>query len=291
MIHIESAGLSDVGKQRDQNEDAFFLDDKLQLYVVADGMGGHQAGEVASGLVVEKIRDSVERLLHHGEGEEATATDETLSREANGLLASIREASRLVFGKAQEEERHRGMGSTVAAVYCTDSVLIAANVGDSPIYLVRGGEIECLSVPHTLAAEQSAIQPEMAEILEERFHHVVTRAMGIAEQVEPDVCEVQCFKGDTVILCSDGLSNKVSPEEMLEIVNGNHPEESCRLFVDLANDRGGDDNITVVVLRINMAKSKVRGLLDFLLRRSANVIGFLKGKSPIRLNREFPGSG
>jgi protein phosphatase len=156
------------------------------------------------------------------------------------------------------------MGSTVAAIYYADSTIIAANLGDSPIYLVRRGEIEPLYVPHTLVAEQTAIDPERAKLLEERFHHVITRAIGVAEEAFPDVCEVPFFPGDIIILCSDGLSNMVSPEEICDIVGNNNPEAACRLLVDLANERGGDDNITVIVLR-GLAVHKQHILLRILL--------------------------
>jgi serine/threonine protein phosphatase PrpC len=261
MTAIESAGLTDVGKKREENEDSYLADDELHLYLVADGMGGHLAGEVASSMAVETIREC---MLPERSAEAREEEDETLSGDANRLLAGIRAANRAVVERARQEEQCRGMGSTVAAIYYADSTIIAANLGDSPIYLVRREEIEPLYVPHTLVAEQAAIDPERAKLLEERFHHVITRAIGVAEEALPDVCEVPFFPGDIVILCSDGLSNMVSPEEICDIVRENNPEASCRQLVDLANERGGDDNITVIVLK-GLAVQKQHILLRILL--------------------------
>ena len=256
MIQIESAGITDVGKQREGNEDAYLLDDEHQLYVVADGMGGHLAGEVASGIVVETFRSALERDDASG----IAVIDETLSAEGNRVLAWIQTANELVHRKAQQDEDCRGMGSTVSAVYCTDSTMITANVGDSPIYLVRNGEIELISFEHTVAAEQAGTDPERLKRIPEKFLHMLSRAVGVAEDVEADASETPCFTGDIVIICSDGLSNLVSPEEICTLVAENPPDAACRLFVDMANDRGGHDNITVIVLKITGITSK-KGLL------------------------------
>lgn len=259
MVHIEAAGLTDVGKKREGNEDAYFLDDTNRLYVVADGMGGHQAGEVASGIVIEIIK----KLIEEGEEKTIAEFDARLSAHANHLVSCIRAANRAVYSRAREREEYRGMGSTLAAVYYTDSTFIAANVGDSPIYLVRDGNIEPLSVAHTVAAELAVSNPERLKTLDEKIQHMLTRAMGVNEEVNADVCETQCFKGDCIIICSDGLSNKVSPQEMALVVSQNAPETACRIFIDLANERGGEDNITVIVLRATMLNSKKSPLLLF----------------------------
>lgn len=267
MMLIESAGLTDRGKKREGNEDAFLLDDTIRLYVVADGMGGHLAGEVASRLVVETIHDCLKRCLAHGEADDTVEhIDETISKDANRLLTSIRAANQAVYRKGRQQEHCRGMGSTVAAVCFSDATLIAANVGDSPIYLVRKGEIELLSVTHTVAEEQAALNPAKAQLLRERYHHVLTRAIGAGQEADPDVCEVQCFNEDKVILCSDGLSNKVSPAEMLALVNQHNAQKACMMLVDLANDRGGDDNITVIVLKVAMAAADKNALAGLFLK-------------------------
>lgn len=251
MLWVESAGITDVGMKRTGNEDSLFLDDEHRLYVVADGMGGHQAGEIASSLVVETMRDYMKRFNDdQTEVEELANFDETLSKEANRLISSIQLANHGVNQVSQTKESYKGMGSTVSAVSLTDDTLIAANVGDSPIYLVHNGSIERISVLHTVIAEQEAIDPEAAKNLGNQFRHMLTRAMGIKETVEPDVCEIPFFNNDIVVISSDGLTDKVSPEEILEVVKDQKPERACRSLVDMANERGGDDNVTVIVLKL-----------------------------------------
>jgi PPM family protein phosphatase len=257
MVVIESKGISDVGKKRKINEDAMFLDDSINLYVVADGMGGHQAGEVASSIVVETIRDHMTKYKGNERfAEERENADESISKGANRLVSSIYLANSGVYGLSKKNESYEGMGSTVSAVLFTDETLIAANVGDSPIYLIHKDKIELISVSHTVLAEQMAIDPERARNIEPRFAHMLTRAVGIEETIKPDVCETPYFKGDVLVLSSDGLSDKVSPEEILKIVGNKQTHNACMALVDLANERGGDDNITVIVLRVKDKKNK-----------------------------------
>lgn len=241
MVIVESAGLTDVGKIRQSNEDCIFIDDAQGLYLVADGMGGHRAGEVASTLVVQSIRDF---LAKGGPADNHTPCPGSLSSRAHRLLASIEWSNRIVYQTACGQEDYRGMGSTVAAVYFSEDTVIAANVGDSPIYLARNGTINLLSVPHTLQAAlpADAQAPFMGNIL--------TRAVGPKNLVEADICELNCFKDDQLVICSDGLSTKVAPQEILSLTTSLAPDSACRAMVQLANERGGDDNISAVVLRV-----------------------------------------
>jgi protein phosphatase len=250
MILIESAGITDRGRKRQANEDALFLEDSMGLYVVADGMGGHLAGEVASRMVVETIGDYIRSCQENAENETPIYCNQTLSKEANRLMSGIHLSNKAVHEAARDNKSYRGMGSTVSAVYFTDGTLIAANVGDSPIYLIRDGQIQLLSVPHTVMAEQSALDPANAEKLGMEFRHVLTRAMGTEESVKADIYEIECFRDDILVISSDGLSDKASPEEIKALVDGNGSDAACRRLVDLANNRGGDDNITAIVLKI-----------------------------------------
>ena len=250
MVVVESSSITDVGRRRKSNEDSLFVNDDIDLYVVADGMGGHQAGEVASRIVVESIRDYMMKFKEKTIDEEINDIDKTLSEEAKHLYSSVHQANIKVYLLSKSNESYKGMGSTVSAVYFTDSTLIAINVGDSPIYLIRKGDIKTLSVCHTMMAELEAMAPKKAEPLGKQYRHMLTRAMGVNETVKPDICELQVFKGDTLVISSDGLSDKVSPEEILDVVNNEEPDKACRHLVDLANERGGEDNITVVILNI-----------------------------------------
>ena len=276
MIEIESAGLTDVGKRRTGNEDALFLDDALGLYVVADGMGGHQAGEIASQLVVKTISDYILQSKNNGSGRENNDWDKTLSSEANRLLSGIQLSNKVVHDASMDNDAYRGMGSTVSAAYFTDGTLIVANVGDSPIYLIRDGKIKLISVLHTVAAEQAAINPENAKNLGIEFRHVLTRAMGTEESVKADIYEINCFKNDTLVISSDGLSDKASPQEILELVNQDGLDTVCQRLVQLANDRGGEDNVTTIVLKVKQVK-KTR--LNF--RRMKAVINRFFSQAPL----------
>jgi protein phosphatase len=264
MVTIESAGITDIGRRRDQNEDSLFIDDGMGLYVVADGMGGHKAGEVASKLVVETIRDYLKQNQSDGQVEDLTKVDPSLSKEARQLLAGIHLSNRIVHQTSLSNEAYKGMGSTVSAIFFTKKTFIVANVGDSLIYLIRDGKIELISVPHTLIAEQTELDPENAELLWSDFKHVLTRAMGVDKSVKADINEVPFFKNDILVISSDGLTDKASPEEILELVHNRRSERACQGLVDLANSRGGDDNITAIVLRVKSSGNGTRGAMGWI---------------------------
>ncbi len=177
------------------------------------------------------------------------------------MLASIHLSNRVVHQTARDNEDYKGMGSTVSAVYFTENTFIVANVGDSLVYLIRDGEIDLLSVPHTLVAEQAALDPENAEVLWADFKHVLTRAIGVDESVKADINEIPFYKEDIIVISSDGLTDKASPEEILELVYNQRSDKACQELVDLANARGGEDNITAIVLRIKSARNRNRGFM------------------------------
>ncbi len=250
MVMIDSAGLSDVGRKRLENQDCFCVEDNLNLYVVADGMGGHLAGEVAGRMVVDSIRNYFIALSSKRKQPPPPRHDDSLSPEANHLLNAVAYANSQVYQASIDEPGYRGMGSTVAALLFTPDTFVAANVGDSSIYLIHESNIERLSVPHTVIASQAELEPEQLQLYGTDFQHMLTRGIGIEAEVEPDFCESPCFEGDRFIICSDGLSDKVTPDEIREIASVGAPRKICRSLVDLANERGGDDNTTVVVLTI-----------------------------------------
>jgi serine/threonine protein phosphatase PrpC len=288
MIIVESASITDKGKIRKANEDALILEDALGLYVVADGMGGHRAGEIASRLVVETIGDYIRKFTDNDHCAQNADFDETLSLEANRLLGSIRMSNQVVHEASLANSSCRGMGSTVSAIFFTDSTLIAANVGDSPIYLIRDGKIKLLSVPHTFLAEQRALNPENAEKLGMQFRHVLTRAVGTDQSVNADIYEIQCFRDDILVISSDGLNDKVSAEEILELVHNNGPDAACRKLVKLANDRGGEDNITVIVIKVQLVKNsqhKINRILALVKRNSVRILTRIKFNLTIKYPR------
>ncbi len=251
MIIAASAGQTDVGKKRKGNEDSFLIDEALGLFVVADGMGGRKAGEVASRLVVDTLQKTLHKLATAVNPAQMVGFDRNLSTEANQLVYSIRRANLKTFDYAQNDEKCQGMGSTVSAVFFRDDQVVVSNVGDSPIFRVRAGTAETVSTIHTVMAEQESIAPEGGLKLGQQYLHMITRAMGISETVNPDTRELDCQTGDIFVICSDGLSDKAFPEEIAEIVQQETPKAACTALIKMANERGGDDNITVVVIRVD----------------------------------------
>lgn len=259
MIEIESAGLSEIGKKRHANEDRMLVNDALRLYAVADGMGGHKAGEVASQLTVDTLQAHIKKTPKNG-SDLWGRREKRLSRSAGQLLAAIQCSNQAVHSASRSNSAYHGMGTTVAAVLFTGDTVIAANVGDSSIHLIRDAEITQLSVEHTLLAEQRAANDEMAESAARGLSHVLTRAIGTHAEVNVDIFELQCFTNDILVICSDGLTGKASPADIRTIVLAEEdPRTACRRLIDLANKRGGDDNITAVVVKVRQVAQR-RGI-------------------------------
>ena len=230
------SALSDVGLSRKNNEDNFSIC-APHLYVVADGMGGHQAGEVASKIAVTTVKEYV---LKYGPNQ----LDGDLLRDA------IREANRQVFEAAAARPDCTGMGTTVSAVIVRDSQIHWAHVGDSRIYLFREGKAELITDDHSVVwqlLKQGGITSEEAEVHPKR--NMLTRAVGIDAEIEVDVGSNPFFVGDQLILCTDGLTNLVSGEELAQITTQfSDAEETVKYLVNQAKERGGFDNITVILI-------------------------------------------
>ncbi len=254
--HVVAAALTDVGRERDHNEDSFALLDEHGLYVVADGMGGHSAGDVASALATQAVSDFFKQTDH----EDATwpaGFNTKMTEEENRLTTGIRLANRLVFERSVANLDLRGMGTTVVgATFSKDGQRLAiAHVGDSRAYRVRNGEIAQLTRDHSLVSEVLAAMPDLSE--EQRAElpkNVVTRALGVQDSVNVDVGSFEVAEGDVYVLCSDGLSGMLTDEEILAIVAASpEPQLACLRLVNAANDHGGEDNVTVLVMRIGSA--------------------------------------
>ena len=287
MATIQSAGITDVGKKRKGNEDSLFFSDAMGFYVVSDGMGGHKAGEVASQMVVEALQEHMQKAKGESKADDMTYADETLSKEANHLVAGIHQANQAVHQRSQSSSDYQGMGATVSAVYLTDGTLIVSNVGDSPIYLIREGVIETISVLHTWTAAHAALAPEGSKPLGKQFQHMLTQAMGVDGVVKPDTREIPMLKGDIVVICSDGLSDNVSPEEIRDIVLKEQPLQACQTLVDLSNEIRGHDNITVIVLKIKALTADGRELdLEENGIESAEDLPVPKSKIPVEYDTE-----
>ena len=249
MLTVESAALSDPGKKRKANEDNFVIDQDLGLYVVADGMGGHAAGEVASRVAVETIASYIRNVSTQKNPEELPDSGQRLSKAANRLAAGLHLANRSVYDLARGNSHYTGMGTTVSAVLFTSQTLIAANVGDSPIFLIRGDNMELISTLHTIASAARAADPD-GESLNDEFQHMLTQAVGGEADVEVALVEKKCQTGDMIVIASDGLTDMLSPEEIRRTVISEKPAGACKKLIEQANAKGGLDNITVVVIKI-----------------------------------------
>jgi serine/threonine protein phosphatase PrpC len=249
-LHLRTSGISDIGLQREGNEDSLLVEDSLGLYIVADGMGGHLAGEVASKVAVEMINKSYRKWLmsETPEDELFGYPDRSLSRPGNYILSSIRLANRVIYEMAVEYDQYHGMGTTVSIVLVTSGLVVAANVGDSRIYMVRDGRLERLSKDHTIVSEQVEMGVMSAEeAAVSPLKHILTRNLGSAENVDAEIFEIEPSNKDRLILCSDGLTDLVSDEEILAVTKkAEDPENLCQKFVQLARSRGAHDNTTVV---------------------------------------------
>lgn len=249
-----SAGLTDVGRKRNHNEDSFLVDEELQLFVVADGMGGHAGGGTASRIAVETI--DREMRTSRAAGGDPFSTETTLqdSPLPELLRSAVEKACMEIFRQAQEDPRLTGMGTTVIALVVQGEHALFAHVGDSRAYLVRGNLIQQISEDHSLVNEQikaGMITPEEAK--HSRYKNIITRSVGFEEEVQVDVMGIVTHPGDSFILCSDGLANLVEDTEIQKVVSEVPLADAPKKLVDLANERGGDDNITVIVVHTERA--------------------------------------
>lgn len=251
-LRYVAAAKTDIGQKRQGNEDRFCLDPALGLYVVADGMGGHAAGEVASRLAVETIQEWMGKYLSGADAAIVGPAAAAGSAEANFLLNSIRLANRIIFDSAKERREYAGMGTTVVAVLARDDRFVLAHVGDSRIYRIRRDHIAQVSRDHSFVQQQvdNGMMSE-AEAHQSQYRHMITRALGLKENVDVDLTEQPARPGDVLLLCSDGLSDLLDDEEMLAAVRDHADDlnQACQALVDRANSKGGDDNITVLVVR------------------------------------------
>lgn len=238
-MKIRGIGTSDKGRRRPSNEDSFLADQDQGLFVVADGMGGHAAGEVASRLAVE----TVERTLRQ-EG----ATDED-ARES--IRRAVRKANEAIVEQTQLRPDLQGMGTTLVMALVENATAWIGHVGDSRAYRIRGDSIELLTRDHSWVSEQMRLGHLSAEEASRHpWRHVITRALGSRDDVEAEVWAEPLHSGDLILLCSDGLNSMADEEQILAAVRaaGGDLQEACRKLIELANASGGEDNITVVLL-------------------------------------------
>lgn len=244
------AQRTDVGLKRQHNEDTVayiipkdpeILAKKGALFIVADGMGGHAAGEVASEMAVS----TVSTLYYQDDDPDAPGC----------LLRSIQYANAIIFQKAMEHVEHNGMGTTCVATVLLGNLAYIANIGDSRAYLVRKGQVRQVSLDHSWVAEQvrAGVMTE-AEARQHEMRNMITRSLGSLPEVEVDIFVETVEEGDALVMCSDGLSGMMSDSEILTIVEKYSPQECVYRLIERANARGGNDNITALVVRVSFPK-------------------------------------
>jgi protein phosphatase len=258
---------TDVGRKRVHNEDSLCADPTLGLFVVCDGLGGHNSGEIASALAVQVIQQHLREASKNRALPILGPMNPELAPQTNRLASAVRLANQVVHGAGLSEPNLFGMATTVVCALINGPLLSVAHAGDSRLYLVRGATIRALTVDHSLVAEQVR-QGILTEEQAERSVHrnIVTRALGARETLEVDLNETELVTGDCLLLCSDGLTRGVSAPEILRVLKEEqNPEVACDQLIDLANAAGGEDNTTVIVVRIvdvGSDERKPRGTLS-----------------------------
>lgn len=250
-LNMAVSALSDVGRRRQENEDSMLYDENLHLYVVADGMGGHVGGGMASKLAVQTIIESMRAIIAEDETDGGVVTS-GIRKPESILSAAIGKASKKIHNCARDDKTLRGMGTTVVVLWVAEGKAYIAHVGDSRCYLLRRGQLLQLTDDHSLVGEQmraGIITQEDART--HKYKNVITRSVGFQEHVDIDVIVRAVRPGDTFILCTDGLTNLISDEELADLLEPADLNMSCRVLIDAANSKGGDDNITVMLARVD----------------------------------------
>ncbi len=239
LIHYSAAAVSDRGRKRSSNEDAFGYSVEHGVYVVCDGMGGAAAGEVASSLAVDEV---MRQLTERNQGETLQAAVER----------AVSNANQAIFDRSQANARFNGMGTTLVALVAEERSVQILNVGDSRCYLQRAGHLEQITLDHSLVEEQIRLgRMSQSEAQRSPLRNVITRALGTQSHVTPDIFQFEARPGDMFLLCSDGLTREVADAKIEAILLSNTPAETlCKQLVLAANQAGGSDNITCVLVQV-----------------------------------------
>ncbi len=236
-MRLQSWGISDKGLKREGNQDSFLIDDRLGVFVVADGVGGHFGGEVASAIAVDTVRE----VVSHPKAVEFKPKEV--------VVQAYEEASHRIFDRATNDPKLNGMGTTMVMSYVRDNKIFIGNVGDSRCYLYRKPFVWQLTEDHSLVNEQIRLGMMTEEQARKVIgKNVITRSVGFERDVFPDILEREISSGDVFLFCSDGLTGMVPDDEMMSIFNSTPIEKVVPLMIQRAIEHGGDDNVTVLVL-------------------------------------------
>lgn len=251
-MKLRYAGLTHVGMKRTHNEDNFALLPDESLYIVADGMGGHASGEVASQMAVETLMSFFRMTSRDEEVTWPYKEEKNLRYDENRLVTAIKFSNQRIFEASAREARFKGMGTTIVTAFFTQGGAYLGHVGDSRGYRIRDHKIEQITEDHSLLNDYIKANKLVTEEEIENFPHknVIVRALGMKDTVQVDINRLDPTEGDVYLLCSDGLSGMISDPMILEIVEGSdNLEEACEVLIQAANDAGGNDNITVAMVQ------------------------------------------
>jgi protein phosphatase len=253
-ITVEVAGETNVGMKRTHNEDSYSIFKEEKLFIVCDGMGGHASGEIASQMAAETLRNFFKDTREDMELTWPYKMDRSKRYQENRLITGIKLANLRIHEAAKKEAKYHGMGTTLVSVFFVEEGIYFAHVGDSRIYRIRDNLIEQVTEDHSLLNDYIKMKKLSPEEIENFPHkNVIVRALGMKDSVNVDTFFEKPQPGDLYLLCSDGLSGELSDPEMLDIVNRSSEDlqTGCHQLIDAANNAGGQDNITVVLVRIH----------------------------------------
>ena len=271
-VRIASGGVSDVGRVRTNNEDCYKIVERLNLFVLSDGMGGEVHGEIASAMAVETVVKHCLDAETNPAAQVIGAVQPYWSARTKHLATAVHLANRTIFKAAEKNPDHRGMGATLTAAWIDGAKLSIAHVGDSRAYLVRSGSLLQLTRDHSLVAEQVRRGIlTAAEAEESTMQSVLLRALGAQAAIEVDAEEHTLFPRDVLLLCSDGLTRMVTEPEIAGTLQAEtDPTRAAEKLVALANERGGPDNITVLTVRL---EKDSKGWFSWLRRGTPKNLG------------------
>ena len=253
---IRACGISDTGRVRKSNEDKFVSDPEFRLFAVADGMGGHSAGEVASSLAIETLQGFIHRSSNDTDFSWPYGLDKTLSFDGNRLRTAVHLANRRVFRAAESSDDYGGMGTTIVGMLIAEERISVAHVGDSRVYLLSNDHLAQLTFDDTWAATILAQDPSLdpAEIARHPMRNVLTNVLGARDHVDVHLTECPVSAGDVLLLCTDGLHGVLDADSLKALLEKSPDvEAAARGLIDAALDGGGRDNVTALVVRIEGA--------------------------------------
>ncbi|MFZ5470326.1 MAG: Stp1/IreP family PP2C-type Ser/Thr phosphatase [Myxococcota bacterium] len=252
-MRIEVAGNTHVGMKRNHNEDNYLLLPEEQLFCVADGMGGHSSGEIASKIAVDELAEFFKMTAKDADATWPYKMDKTRSYDENRLTTGIKLANVRIFERASADQKFKGMGTTIVTVHFAAGHAYVGHVGDSRVYYFRNGVLKQLTEDHSLLNDYLKAKKLSPEEIEAFPHkNVIVRALGMKDTVQVDVNKLEPLPGDVYLLCSDGLSGMVPDPQMQEVLaHTRELDKACAQLIDMANAAGGSDNVTCVLARIH----------------------------------------